>query len=66
MKKHVTRKCAPPLEVTPEQRYHIVNDAAYFRAMKHQQETGKGDDQAESWCEVEAEITEVLKRHHVK
>ena len=66
MKKSATRKRAVPVEVTAEQRFHMVNDAAYFRAMKHQQEAGAPEDDAESWCEVEAEIDDVLKQHHVR
>jgi hypothetical protein len=52
--------------VEPEQRYHLINDAAYFRAMGRRLQTGKVEDQADSWCEVEAEIDAVLKRHHAK
>ncbi len=55
---------SPPPAVTPEERYHMINDAAYFRALKHRQETGAPEDQAGSWCEVESEIDSVLKKHH--
>ena len=65
MKKTTARKRAPPPVVTPEERYHMINDAAYFRALKHSQETGHAEDQAESWCEAESEIDGVLKKHHV-
>ena len=64
MKKTTARKKAPPLVVTPEERYHMINDAAYFRALKHRQETGEPEDEAASWCEVESEIDGVLKKHH--
>jgi hypothetical protein len=32
----------------------------------HQLDTGNAEAPAESWCEVEAEIDEVLKRHDAK
>ena len=64
MKKTPAKKRAPQPVVTPEERYHMINDAAYFRLLRHRQETGCADDQAASWCEVEAEIDEVLKTHH--
>jgi hypothetical protein len=65
-KSTATKGRAPPVVVTPEPRYHMISDAAYFRTLKHQQETGEADDEAESWCEVEAEVDEILKRHHAK
>jgi hypothetical protein len=64
MKRTTARKSPPPPVVTPEERYHMINDAAYFRALKHRQETGVPDAAAESWCEVESEIDGVLKKHH--
>jgi len=65
MKKHTTTPGAPPSPaVTPEERYHMINDAAYFRTLKHLQESGHAEDDAEAWCEVEAEIDDVLKKHH--
>ena len=66
MKKSTTKKRAPPVAVTPEQRDHIISDAAYFRALKHQQEAGKAEDVAETWCEVEAEVDAVLRHRHIK
>jgi hypothetical protein len=60
-----TRARTPRVAVTPEERYRLINDAAYFREVKHQRESGKPD-VAESWCEVEAEIDKVLKQHHAK
>ena len=56
----------PPLEITAEERYHLINDAAYFRSLQHQKETKQPGDRAESWCEVEEEIDGVLKQHHAK
>ena len=63
-KKPAAPKDAPPLVVTPEERYHMINDAAYFRALKHHEETGAPEDEAGSWSEVESEIDGVLKKHH--
>jgi hypothetical protein len=40
----------------------MINDAAYFRALRHRQAGGDyAEDPAESWCEVQAEIDAVLK-----
>ena len=64
MKKTTTAPRVPPPAVTPEERYHMINDAAYFRSLKHRQETGGAEDEAESWCEVESELDDVLKKHH--
>ena len=64
MKKSTPERRVPRVAVTPEERYHMINDAACFRALRHQRETGSAEDQAECWCEVEAEIDAVLKRHH--
>jgi hypothetical protein len=64
MKKTTASKGVPQPVVTPEERYHMINDAAYFRALKHRHETGEPEDQAASWCEVESEIDGVLKKHH--
>ena len=64
MKKSTTGRRAPRVVVTPEQRFHMINDAAYFRALKHQQDTGEAEDAAESWCEVEAEIDAILEHRH--
>jgi hypothetical protein len=66
MKHSTAKKHVSKIAITPEQRYHMVNDAAYFRAMKHRQETGGDEDDAESWCEIESEIDSVLKRHHAE
>jgi hypothetical protein len=59
----------PPIEVTAEARYHLINDAAYFRSMGHGGPRADAiaiDEQAQSWCEAEAEIDAVLKQHHAK
>lgn len=64
MKKTHPRRRAQHIEVTPEQRYHMINDAAYFRAIKENLDQGAIDDQAQPWCEVEAEIDAVLKKRH--
>lgn len=66
MKKSTTKKRVPPIAVTIEQRDRIISDAAYFRALKHQQEDGKAKDVVESWYEVEAEVDAVLKHRHAK
>jgi hypothetical protein len=64
MKKTTPRQRVPQVAVTPEQRYHMINDAAYFRTIKHQLESGGAEDAAASWCEVEAEIDTVLKHRN--
>jgi hypothetical protein len=64
MRKPAPKKRAPRVAVTPEQRYHMINDAAYFRAIKHQLESGQAEDPAEFWCEVEAEIDTVFKHRN--
>ena len=64
-RKRKAGKPAPRVVVTPEERYRLINDAAYFREVKHQSESGKPD-VAGSWCEVEAEIDTVLTQHHAK
>ena len=62
MRKRKTAKRAAPVEVTPEERYHLINDVAYFRAIEHARRGGKSEDPAESWCEAEAAIDAVIKR----
>jgi hypothetical protein len=68
MKAKKSRKQAPPppVEITAEERYHLINDAAYFRSLQHQKDTKPAEDPAQSWCEVEEEIDGVLKEHHAK
>jgi hypothetical protein len=66
MKPKKSTQQAPPLEITAEERYHLINDAAYFRSLQRQKEAARPADQAGSWCEAEAQIDEVLKQHHAK
>lgn len=55
-----------PVEVTPEERYHLINDAAYFRSLQQREGTGQSKDEAEAWCEVASEIDALLKQHGTK
>lgn len=64
--KKTAKHPAPPIEVTAEERYHLINDAAYFRSLQHRAEAKHPEDEAASWCECEAEIDGVLKQHHAK
>jgi len=66
MNKSTTKKRVAPIAVTPEQRYHIISDAAYFRNLKHRQDASAADDEIESWREVEAEVDEVLRHHRLR
>jgi hypothetical protein len=66
MKAKQTGKPAPPVEITAEERYHLINDAAYYRSLQHQTGVGHPEDTATAWCEVELEIDGVLKQHHAK
>jgi hypothetical protein len=66
MKAKKSRTRAPVIEITAEERYHLINDAAYFRSMQRQKIGERVEDPAEPWCEVEAEIDGVLKQHHAK
>ena len=62
MRKSTPRKRAPRIVVTPEERYPMLNDAAYFRVLRRRQAgSDYAEDPAESWCEVQAEIDAVLK-----
>jgi hypothetical protein len=51
------------LEITPEIRFHLINDAAYFREMQNIIAGKKPCDSARAWCEVEAEIDAVIRKH---
>lgn len=62
MRKRKTVKRAAPVEVTPEERYHLINDVAYFRAAGRSRRSGKQEDPAESWCEAEAAVDAVIKK----
>lgn len=66
MNKSMTKRRVAPIAVTPEQRYHMISDAAYFRNLKHRQDAGEAEDEAESWREVEAEVDEILRHHHAR
>lgn len=51
-------RIASPVRVTPEQRYHMIAEAAYFRA---QRRGFSGGDPAQDWLEAEAEIDRILQ-----
>ena len=64
MKRRNARTHGAHVEVTPEERYHMINDVAYFRAAQKMSGDKIPQDQADAWCEVESEIDAILKRHH--
>lgn len=66
MKAKKSRKRAPAVEVTADERYHLINDAAYFRTLQQQPESKNPAGQAQAWCAVEAEIDAILKKHHAR
>ena len=66
LKARKSKKRAPPVEITAEERYHLINDAAYFRSLRQQAAAQGAADPAEPWCEVESEIDGVLRKHHAK
>lgn len=47
-----------PIRVTPEQRYQMIAEAAYFIAERR---AFSGGDQAQDWLEAEAEIERILQ-----
>lgn len=47
----------PGAKVSPEQRYHMIAEAAYF----HAERRGFGGDPAQDWLEAEAEIDRILQ-----
>lgn len=49
---------AEALRVTPEQRYHMIAEAAYFRAERR---GFSGGDPAQDWLEAEAEVDRILQ-----
>lgn len=51
--------------VTAEQRQHLIEDAAYFRAERFRQ-IEPGDCRRQDLCDAEAEIEWVLKKHKRK
>ena len=64
MKKRV--RTAKRVVITPEQRYHMVNDAAHFRSGKPGDRKGKPEDPAENWAKAQSDIDKVLKKHHTR
>jgi len=44
-------------------RLHLINDAAYFRELQKTLTAGEAVDKASVWCEVEAEIDLVIRKH---
>jgi hypothetical protein len=50
---------APVAKVTPEERYRMIADAAYYRAERRNFEPGH---EHEDWLAAEAEVEEVLRR----
>ena len=53
MKAKKTRKQTSALEITREERYHLINDVAYFRSLHHQRTAKLPEDQGECWCEAD-------------
>ena len=49
--------------VTPEKRYQMIAEAAYFRAEKRGFVMG---DAAQDWLEAEAEICGILQEHNIR
>jgi hypothetical protein len=49
---------AEALRVTPEQRYHMIAEAAYFRAERR---GFSGGDPAQDWLDAEAEVDRILQ-----
>lgn len=64
MPKKVVRKRRNRVVVSPEQRFHMVEDAAFFRAEKQRGKYGAAGDQDRCRCEAEAAIDAILKRRH--
>ena len=50
MKSKRRRTGAAPVEVTAEQRFHLINDVAYFRSLQQRAEPLSADDPARCWC----------------
>ena len=63
MKRAAAQKGVPPIVVTAEQRYHLINDVACFRWLNKSAEGV--NDPARCWCEAEREIDRLLKTKHV-
>jgi hypothetical protein len=49
----------PAAEVTPEERYRMIEEAAYYRAEKRNFAPGNA---AEDWAAAEAEVDEMLRK----
>lgn len=60
-KKPVSRTAASKIIITPEQRYRMICDAAYFKAERR---GFVGGNPADDWVEAEAEIDRLLKKSH--
>jgi predicted nucleic acid-binding Zn-ribbon protein len=54
-----TRKSTKKTRISPEQRYQMIAEAAYFRAEKR---GFTGGDMSQDWLEAEAEIDDFLKQ----
>jgi hypothetical protein len=59
------KRVRPPvrIEVTPEDRFHLINDAAYFRMLRRGRRRDDATDEAGCWEEVEGEIDSILAAH---
>ena len=62
MRKRRTTQLRAAVTVTPEERYHLINDVAYFREIRRGRRGDKAADPAGSWRDAEAEIDSVLLR----
>ena len=51
------------IEISPEARFHLINDAAYFREIQLSRSGAGVVDAASAWCEVEAEIDALIRKH---
>jgi hypothetical protein len=62
MKKSAPKKRVPRTAESPEQRHHLINDAAVFHVPGRSQAGGDDvEDLAESYYDVQAAIDAVLK-----
>ena len=51
------------IEISPETRFHLINDAAYFREIQQSRDGVGMVNAASAWCEVEAEIDALIRKH---
>ena len=65
MEKRKAAGPAPRIEVSPEQRQHLIDDVAYFRSIRLRQQEPASDNDTRARDEAEAEIDAVMKEHHV-